>query len=82
MIARSRQAVRSRVLWSGLAGAFSRQAPRCAARAGVHGAVGGEQSGGEVRWKALGTIPPVDRADNELVLTVPGKSVTSLCGNY
>jgi O-glycosyl hydrolase len=46
------------------------------------GPLEGEQSEGDTRWKALGAIPTVEGAKEEFVLTVPGKSVTSVGGSY
>lgn len=46
------------------------------------GPLAGEQSEGDVRWKALGAIPTIEGARDEFVLTVPAKSVTSVGGSY
>jgi O-glycosyl hydrolase len=46
------------------------------------GTLAGEQSEGDVRWKALGEIPTAEGAKDEFVLTVPAKSVTSVQGSY
>ena len=46
------------------------------------GALTGEQSVGEVRWKALGAITPTGDAKDGFAVTVPAKSVTSVGGNY
>jgi len=46
------------------------------------GPLEGEQSEGEVRWKALGSIPLSPDANDAFVLAVPAKSVTSVGGSY
>lgn len=46
------------------------------------GPLAGEQSVGEERWKALGAVPLSTDAKDEFVVTVPGKSVTSVGGSY
>jgi len=46
------------------------------------GPLEGEQSEGEVRWKALGAVPTTEAAGDEFVMTVPAKSVTSLGGAF
>jgi hypothetical protein len=46
------------------------------------GPVAGEQSSGDARWTALGTVSYEGDARDAFVVTVPGKSVTSLGGNY
>jgi O-glycosyl hydrolase len=46
------------------------------------GALSGEQSVGETRWKALGAVPLSDGAKDVFVVTVPAKSVTSVGGSY
>jgi len=45
------------------------------------GALAGEQSVGDVRFKALGSIP-LDSGKDAFTLTVPSKSVTSVGGAY
>jgi O-glycosyl hydrolase len=46
------------------------------------GALSGEQSVGQVRWKALGAIAPSGDGKDAFVVTVPAKSVTSVGGSY
>ena len=42
----------------------------------------GEQSYGEVRWKALGVVPFDGRLNDAFVITLPAQSVTSLQATY
>jgi O-glycosyl hydrolase len=46
------------------------------------GGLTGEQSYGDVRWEALGPIALDGDAKDAFVVTVPGKSVTSVQGQY
>jgi len=46
------------------------------------GALTGEQSSGDARWKALGAVALDGDAKDAFVITVPGKSVTSVGGGY
>lgn len=46
------------------------------------GPLAGEQSSGDVRWKALGAIALEGDAKDAFVITVPAASVTSIGGNY
>jgi O-glycosyl hydrolase len=46
------------------------------------GALTGEQSSGDARWKALGSIALDGDAKDAFVVTVPAKSVTSLGASY
>lgn len=46
------------------------------------GALSGEQSYGEVRWQALGAVALDGDAKDAFVVTVPGRSVTSVGGGY
>jgi len=46
------------------------------------GPLEGEQSEGEVRWRALGAIPTTEGVRDEFVVRVPARSVTSLGGAF
>jgi O-glycosyl hydrolase len=46
------------------------------------GPLEGEQSEGDVRWKALGAVPTTEATGDEFAVTVPAKSVTSLGGTF
>jgi len=46
------------------------------------GELAGEQSYGNVRWQALGTVALDGEAQDAFAVTVPGKSVTSVGGGY
>ena len=48
----------------------------------LDGGLTGEQSSGDARWKALGAVALDGDAKDAFVVTVPGKSVTSLGGKY
>jgi O-glycosyl hydrolase len=46
------------------------------------GALSGEQSSGDTRWKALGAIAVAGSGQDTFTITVPAKSVTSVGGGY
>ena len=46
------------------------------------GPLSGEQSAGDVRWKALGAVTPSGAAKDTFVMTVPAKSVTTVGGSF